>query len=77
MTIAASIFLIATGAILRYALNVHVEGVSIDTVGLILMLAGLAGLILGFVQYLLMTRRARAVDPRLDERRDPPPPAAY
>jgi hypothetical protein len=77
MTIAASIFLIAAGAILRYALNVRAEGVSLDTVGLILMLAGLAGLILGFVQYGLWTRRAGRADPRLDERRDPPPPAAY
>jgi Domain of unknown function (DUF6458) len=77
VTIAASIFLIAAGAILRFALNVHVEGVSLDTVGLILMLAGLAGLILGFVQYGLWTRRAPRTDPRVDERRDPPPPAAY
>jgi hypothetical protein len=76
MTIAASIFLIAVGAILRYALNLHVEGVSIDMVGLILMLAGLAGLVLGFVQYFLWTRRSPR-DPALDERRDPPPPAAY
>ena len=36
MTIAAAIFLIAVGAILRYATNVHVEGISVDTVGLIL-----------------------------------------
>jgi heme O synthase-like polyprenyltransferase len=77
MTIAASIFLIAVGAILRFALNVHVQGVSLDTVGLILMLAGLAGLVLGFVQYSMWTRRSNRVDPRLDERRDPPPPAAY
>ncbi len=77
MTIAGSIFLIAAGAILRYALNVHVEGVSLDTVGLILMLAGAAGLVLGFIQYGLWTRRSTRVDPRVDERRDPPPPAAY
>ena len=31
MTIAAAIFLIAVGAILRYATNVHVQGVSVDT----------------------------------------------
>jgi DNA-directed RNA polymerase subunit RPC12/RpoP len=47
MTAAGAIFLIAVGAILRYATNVHVEGVSLDTVGLILMIAGLAGLIIG------------------------------
>ena len=77
MTIAGSIFLIAIGAILRFALNVRVEGVELDTVGLILMLAGLAGLVLGFVQYALWTRRERRVDAVVDDRRDPPPPAAY
>jgi Domain of unknown function (DUF6458) len=77
MTIAGSIFLIAAGAILRFALNVRVEGVSLDTVGLILMLAGLAGLILGFVQYALWTRRTRRGEVVVDDRRDPPPPAAY
>src|ERR1044072_8132927 len=33
VTIAGAIFLIAVGAILRYATNLHVEGVSIDTAG--------------------------------------------
>jgi len=50
MTIAGAIFLIALGAILRYATNLHVEGVSIDTVGLILMIAGAAGLVLSFFE---------------------------
>ena len=41
-----SIFLIAVGAILRYAVNVTVEGVEIDTVGLILMVVGIIGLVI-------------------------------
>jgi hypothetical protein len=41
-----SIFLIAVGAILRYAVNVTVEGVEIDTVGLILMIVGIIGLVI-------------------------------
>ena len=41
-----SIFLIAVGAILRYAINVTVEGVEIDTVGLILMVVGAIGLLI-------------------------------
>jgi hypothetical protein len=41
-----SIFLIAVGAILRYAINVTVEGVEIDTVGLILMVVGIIGLVI-------------------------------
>ena len=41
-----SIFLIAVGAILRYAVNVTVEGIEIDTVGLILMIVGIIGLVI-------------------------------
>ena len=41
-----SIFLIALGAILRYAVNVTVEGVEIDTVGLILIVVGIIGLVI-------------------------------
>jgi Co/Zn/Cd efflux system component len=41
-----SIFLIAVGAILRYAVNVTVEGVEIDTVGLILIVVGAIGLVI-------------------------------
>jgi uncharacterized protein DUF6458 len=46
MGIGMSIFLIAVGAILRYAVNVTVEGVEIDTVGLILMIVGIIGLVI-------------------------------
>ena len=83
MTIAGAIFLIAVGAILRYATNLHVEGVSIDTVGLILMIAGLAGLVLTFFQEAIWSDRARRRGAALpDERvaeerrevREPPPP---
>lgn len=84
MTIAAAIFLIAVGAILRYATNIHVEGISLDTVGLILMIAGAAGLILGFLQEMVWSDRRRQRDQaaqeqaereRADlERREPPPP---
>ena len=40
MTIATAIFLIAIGAILRYAITVEVDVIDIQTVGLILMIAG-------------------------------------
>ena len=46
MGIGTSIFLIAVGAILRYAVDVNVEGVEIDTVGLILMVVGIIGLVI-------------------------------
>jgi hypothetical protein len=74
MTIGGSIFLIAVGAILYFATNLHVAHVSIDTVGLILMIAGLAGLILGFVQQQMWSRRARrevTVEDRVDPRQPP------
>jgi hypothetical protein len=59
MTIGGSIFVIAVGAILYFATNVHVAHVSIDTVGLILMIAGGAGLVLGFIQQAMWSRRSR------------------
>lgn len=89
MTIAAAIFLIAVGAILRYATDLNVEGVSIDTVGLILMIAGAAGLVLSFFQEAVWSKRrdqqlAAAEDRELaereraaQERRDPGAPPRY
>ena len=74
MTTAASIFLIAVGAILYFALNLHVAHVSIDTVGIILMIAGGAGLILGLVQQGMWARRARQAPV---EDRPPPEPPRY
>ena len=68
MSIAGAIFLIAVGAILRYATNIHVQGVSLDTVGLILMIAGAAGLILTFVYEAMVSNRARRAAPLPDER---------
>jgi hypothetical protein len=73
MTIGGSIFLIAVGAILYFATNLHVAHISIDTVGLILMIAGAAGLVLGFVQQAMWSRRSRRAV-TLEERRDPEGP---
>jgi hypothetical protein len=71
MTIGGSIFLIAVGAILYFATNLHVAHVSIDTVGLILMIAGAVGLALGLLQQAMWSRRSRR-DVVVEERRDPP-----
>jgi hypothetical protein len=46
MGIGTSIFLIAVGAILRYAVDVNVEEIEIDTVGLILIVVGIIGLVI-------------------------------
>jgi hypothetical protein len=59
MTIAGGIFLLVVGAILRYATNIHVQGVSLDTVGLILMIVGAAGLVLSFFQEAIWSDRTR------------------
>jgi hypothetical protein len=53
VTIATAIFLIAVGAILRYALNVNSDVIDIQTVGLILMIAGGAGLALSLLHDLV------------------------
>jgi len=41
-----SIFLIALGAILRYAVDFTVTGIEIHTIGLILMIVGIIGLVI-------------------------------
>jgi len=47
--IGVSIFLIAVGAILTFAVNVTITGIELDTVGVILMIVGLLGLLLSLV----------------------------
>jgi hypothetical protein len=76
MSIGSSIFLIAVGAILRYAVTATVSGISIQTIGLILMLAGILGLVLSLL-YLLAWRPRRAVGDRIVERPLYEPPETY
>jgi hypothetical protein len=45
MGIGVSVFLIAVGAIMTFALNVESDGINLDTVGLILMGVGILGLL--------------------------------
>ena len=49
MGIGASLFLIAVGAILTFALHLHVGGVNLDVIGWILMAVGALGLIVTMV----------------------------
>ena len=62
MSIATAIFLIVIGAILRYAINVDTDVISIPTVGLILMIAGGAGLALALLYELIRSERRPAED---------------
>ena len=49
MGIGVSIFFLAVGAILAFAVNVPTEGIELDTVGVILMVLGLVGLLASLV----------------------------
>jgi hypothetical protein len=65
MTIGSSIFLIAVGAILKYAVTATVAGIEIQTIGLILMIAGAIGLVIGlFLMTQDRNRREVVVDDR-------------
>jgi hypothetical protein len=61
MTVGTSIFLIAVGAILKFAVHTSVSGLSIQTIGVILMVAGVVGLILSFFWLTMWRDRRRDV----------------
>ena len=64
MRIGASLVLIAIGAILKFAVTKPVNGVDLDTVGVILMVIGAVGLLITLV--LMSTRRRTDVVYRQD-----------
>jgi beta-lactamase regulating signal transducer with metallopeptidase domain len=59
MGLGTSIFLIALGAILRFAVTATVSGISIATVGTILIIVGIVGLLISL--FYLMSARDRVV----------------
>jgi hypothetical protein len=65
-SIGASLFMVAVGAILRYAVSDAVKGVSLPTIGLILMIIGIVGLAISLFMYFAGTRRT-APPPRYGE----------
>ncbi|MGN9776496.1 DUF6458 family protein [Micromonospora sp. H33] len=79
MGIGTSIFLLALGAILTFALDATLGGIDLDVVGWILMAAGVLGLIM---TTLVWGRRRTVVSTtdqpveyrRVEERRDVTPP---
>lgn len=74
MGIGASIFLIAVGAILAFAVHASLAGVDLQVVGWILMAVGVLGLVLTLVIW--GPRRATARNAVVEERRvydDRPP----
>jgi hypothetical protein len=67
MPIGSPIFLIAVGAIIRYGLTFHVSGVSRPLIGLILIVAGVVGVVLSLIH--MSSTRGRAVARPYVERR--------
>jgi hypothetical protein len=61
MGIGTSIVLIAVGAILKYAVTASVSGIELQTVGVILMVAGIIGLLLSLLWTAMARRRGVAV----------------
>ncbi len=59
MGIGAGIFLIAVGAILKYAVTFEVVGIDIQVVGTILLIIGILGLVISVI-YMFMSSRSRA-----------------
>jgi len=64
MRIGASLFLIAIGAILKFAIHKGINGVDVGTVGVILMIVGAIGLLITIA--LMTTRRRTDVVHRRD-----------
>ncbi len=75
MPLGTSIFLIAVGAILRYAVTASTSGISLPTVGLILMIVGIVGLVLALLWMFAWGPRRGVPADRVIERdtyREPP-----
>jgi hypothetical protein len=68
MPLGTSIFLIAVGAILRYAVTASVSGISIHTVGLILMIVGAVGLVISLFYIVSARPGGHVVRERVVER---------
>ena len=77
MALGTSLFLIAVGAILRYAVSDSIPGINLPVIGLILMIVGIVGMLISFFMMTLWDRRRApgAVEPGVVEerrvRRDP------
>jgi hypothetical protein len=67
--IGTSLFLIAVGAILYFAVNTEVSGLEISTVGLILMVVGVVGLLISLF-FLSSWRRGPTERTVVRDRRD-------
>ena len=77
MTVGTGIFLIVVGAIIRWGINVSIAGIEEDTIGLILIIAGVVVAVLGLF-FWINARGGGGYPPddrgryREDPRREPP-----
>ena len=71
MGIGAGIVLIAVGAILAFAVNFSISGIEISTIGVILMVAGVIGIVVALV---MNNQRSRTRHTVVREERPGDPP---
>ncbi len=71
MGIGAGIVLIAVGAILAFAVNFELSGIEISTIGIILMVAGVIGIVVALV---MNNQRSRTRHTVVREERPGGPP---
>lgn len=65
MSLGASLFLVAVGAILRFAVTADLAGIDIQTVGTILMVVGVLGFLISLFFYISARNRGAAPGPPL------------
>ncbi len=70
MTIGSSLLLIAVGAILKWAVTAHVNGIDLQKTGTVLLVIGIVALPLSLLYTFWWTNRSLRDDPRVV----PPPP---
>ena len=63
MGISSSLFLLALGAILTFAVEATVAGIDINTLGVILMLVGGVGLLISLLWLTVLQDRRRGTEP--------------
>jgi sulfite exporter TauE/SafE len=59
MALGTSLFLIAVGAVLRFAVTVTTKGFNIHTVGIILIVVGIVGMLISLLTMTLWADRRR------------------
>jgi len=63
MSLGASLFLIAVGAILKFAVTAELAGIDLQVVGVILMVVGVLGFVISMFLYLSARDRGAAPPP--------------